>query len=104
MSSRPEILFPLFAGLETLEGVGPKSAQNMAALAIEKPRDVLFTLPYSGVDRRKRDTVQGAEIPGVVTVEVTVGRHTAPQRRGGPIGSMWRMRRPRSLGVFPCAG
>jgi ATP-dependent DNA helicase RecG len=84
MSGRPEILFPLFAGLETLEGVGPKSAQNMAALAIEKPRDVLFTLPYSGVDRRKRDTVQGAEIPGVVTVEVTVGRHTAPQRRGGP--------------------
>src|SRR6056297_3475986 len=84
MSSRPEILFPLFAGLETLEGVGPKSAQNMAALAIEKPRDVLFTLPYSGVDRRKRETVQGADIPGVVTVEVTVGRHTAPQRRGGP--------------------
>jgi len=84
MSNRPEILFPLFAGLETLEGVGPKSAQNMAALAIEKPRDVLFTLPYSGVDRRKRETVQGAEIPGVVTVEVTVGRHTAPQRRGGP--------------------
>ncbi|MRU16957.1 ATP-dependent DNA helicase RecG [Roseovarius sp. A21] len=84
MSTRPEILFPLFAGLETLEGVGPKSAQNMGALAIEKPRDVLFTLPYSGVDRRKRDTVQGAEIPGVVTVEVTVGRHTAPQRRGGP--------------------
>jgi ATP-dependent DNA helicase RecG len=84
MSTRPEILFPLFAGLETLQGVGPKSAQNMAALGIEKPRDVLFTLPYSGVDRRKRDTVQGAEIPGVVTVEVTVGRHTAPQRRGGP--------------------
>ena len=84
MSTRPETLFPLFAGLETLEGVGPKSAQNMAALGIEKPRDVLFTLPYSGVDRRKRDTVQGAEIPGVVTVEVTVGRHTAPQRRGGP--------------------
>ncbi|WP_306154396.1 ATP-dependent DNA helicase RecG [Roseovarius sp. MMSF_3281] len=84
MSGRPEILFPLFAGLETLEGVGPKSAQNMGALAIEKPRDVLFTLPYSGVDRRKRETVQGAEIPGVVTVEVTVGRHTAPQRRGGP--------------------
>ena len=84
MSGRPEILFPLFAGIETLEGVGPKSAQNMAALAIEKPRDLLFTLPYSGVDRRKRETVQGAEIPGVVTVEVTVGRHTAPQRRGGP--------------------
>ncbi|NHQ73518.1 ATP-dependent DNA helicase RecG [Roseovarius gahaiensis] len=83
MSGRPEALFPLFAALDTLEGVGPKTAQNLAALHIEKPRDVLFTLPYSGIDRRKRPTVQGADLPGVVTVEVTVGQHRAPQRRGG---------------------
>ncbi len=80
---RPEQLFPLFAELETLPGVGPKTVQNLAALQIEKPRDLLFTLPQSGVDRRKRATVQGAELPGVVTVEVTVGQHRAPQRRGG---------------------
>ncbi len=72
MSGRPEILFPLFAELETLEGVGPKVARTMSALDVEKPRDLLFTLPYSGVDRRKRQTVQGADLPGVVTVEVTV--------------------------------
>ncbi|WP_288940365.1 ATP-dependent DNA helicase RecG [uncultured Roseovarius sp.] len=83
MSGRPEPLFPLFAALDTLEGVGPKTVQNLAALDIEKPRDMLFTLPYSGIDRRKRDTVQGAELPGVVTVEVTVGQHRAPSRRGG---------------------
>ena len=83
MSGRPEALFPLFAALDTLEGVGPKTVQNLAALDIEKPRDMLFTLPYSGIDRRKRDTVQGAELPGVVTVEVTVGQHRAPSRRGG---------------------
>ncbi len=83
MTGRPEALFPLFAALDTLEGVGPKTAQNLAALHIEKPRDLLFTLPYSGIDRRKRATVQGADLPGVVTVEVTVGQHRAPQRRGG---------------------
>ncbi|MGQ3486378.1 ATP-dependent DNA helicase RecG [Roseovarius pacificus] len=83
MSGRPEPLFPLFAALDTLEGVGPKTVQNLAALDIQKPRDMLFTLPYSGIDRRKRDTVQGAELPGVVTVEVTVGQHRAPSRRGG---------------------
>ncbi|QGX98169.1 ATP-dependent DNA helicase RecG [Roseovarius faecimaris] len=83
MSTRPEILFPLFADLETLEGVGPKTAKTLAALDIEKPRDLLFTLPHSGVDRRKRATVQGAELPGVVTVEVTVGQHRAPSRKGG---------------------
>lgn len=35
--SRPEILFPLFAGLDTLEGVGPKAAKAFAALGVEKP-------------------------------------------------------------------
>ncbi len=84
MAGRPEILFPLFAGLETLEGVGPKTAQTMAAMQIERPRDLVFTLPQSGIDRRKRASVKGADLPGVVTVEVTVGRHMPPSRRGGP--------------------
>ena len=83
MSGRPEILFPLFAELETLTGVGPKSVQNLAAIDIARPRDLIFTLPQSGVDRRKRETVQGADLPGVVTVEVVVGNHRAPSRRGG---------------------
>ena len=83
MSTRPEILFPLFADLETLAGVGPKSVQNLAAIEVSRPRDLIFTLPHSGVDRRKRETVQGADLPGVVTVEVTVGNHRAPSRRGG---------------------
>ncbi|SEM06716.1 ATP-dependent DNA helicase RecG [Roseovarius azorensis] len=83
MSGRPEILFPLFAGVETLEGVGPKIAKALSGLDITRPRDLIFTLPYSGVDRRRRTTVQGADLPGVVTVEVTVGQHRAPARRGG---------------------
>ncbi|MFK7937843.1 MAG: ATP-dependent DNA helicase RecG [Roseovarius sp.] len=83
MTTRPEILFPLFADLETLQGVGPKTAQALAALHVQKPKDLLFTLPHTGIDRRKRDTVQGADIPGVVTVEVTVGQHKAPSKRGG---------------------
>ena len=84
MSTRPEILFPLFADLETLPGVGPKSGKAFEALGVGRPRDLLFTLPHTGVDRRKRASVQGADLPGVVTVEVTVGRHVPPQGRGRP--------------------
>ena len=80
---RPEALFPLFADIETLPGVGPKSAKLMAALHVEKPVDLVLTLPASGIDRRKRASVLGADLPGVVTVEVTVGQHWAPARRGG---------------------
>lgn len=83
MSSRPEPLFPLFAELETLPGVGPKIAKSLAGLTITAPRDLLFTLPHSGIDRRKRDSVQGADLPGVVTVEVEVTRHAAPRSRSG---------------------
>ena len=83
MTGRPEALFPLFADLETLEGVGPKTAKLMAQLEIEAPRDLLFSLPFAVVDRRRRDTIRGAEIPGTLTVEVTVGLHRAPRNRGG---------------------
>ncbi len=83
MSGRPEPLFPLFAGLETLDGVGPKTAQLLAALDIETPRDVLFSLPYAVVDRRRRDTIKGADLPGTLTVEVTVDSHRPARNRGG---------------------
>ena len=83
MSGRPEQLFPLFAGLETLEGVGPKTAQTLQQAGIESPRDVLFGLPYAVVDRRRRDTIQGADLPTTLTVEVTVGTHRPPRNKGG---------------------
>ncbi len=82
MSGRPEQLFPLFASLETLEGVGPKTAKLLEQTGVEAPRDVLFSLPYAVVDRTRRDTIKGAELPTTLTVTVTVGAHRAPSRRG----------------------
>ncbi|MEL7176902.1 MAG: ATP-dependent DNA helicase RecG [Pseudomonadota bacterium] len=84
MSSRPEILFPLFAGLETLDGIGPKTAQNMAGLGVEKPRDLLFTLPHSGINREVRTSIREVEAPITITVEVEIGEHQPAARKGGP--------------------
>ena len=83
MSARPEILFPLFAALTGLEGVGPKTAQNFAGLGVEKPRDLLFLLPFSGIDRTIRDTVQGANLPATLTVEIEIGPHRPARNKGG---------------------
>ncbi|WP_170398735.1 ATP-dependent DNA helicase RecG [Ruegeria arenilitoris] len=83
MSGRPEQLFPLFAGLETLDGVGPKTAQVLTQAGTDSPRDVLFSLPYAVIDRRRRDTIQGADLPTTLTVEVTVGAHRPPRNKGG---------------------
>ncbi|MEI4470261.1 ATP-dependent DNA helicase RecG [Frigidibacter sp. MR17.24] len=78
------MLFPLFAAIEDLAGVGPKTAKLLAALDITRPRDLLLTLPLQLVDRRLRPTVQGLVPPAAATVEVTVGRHLPSMRRGGP--------------------
>jgi ATP-dependent DNA helicase RecG len=84
VAGRPEALFPLFASVETLEGVGPKSAKLFAALGVQRPRDLLFLLPTGGVDRRRIESIREVLPPAVVTVEVLVGAHRPPARRGGP--------------------
>ncbi|MGB3178635.1 MAG: ATP-dependent DNA helicase RecG [Albidovulum sp.] len=82
--SRPSTLFPLFAGLETLDGVGAKTAKHFAQMGVERPRDLLFTLPYAGVDRRLRGSIRDIVAPATVTVEVEVGAHVPARRKGGP--------------------
>jgi ATP-dependent DNA helicase RecG len=82
--SRPPILFPLFAGLDTLDGVGDKTARSFAQMGVERPRDLIFTLPYAVVDRRVRPSIRDYTAPATATVEVEVGAHVPPRRKGGP--------------------
>ena len=84
MTGRPEALFPLFGALEGLGGVGPKTAQLLAGLGVEKPRDLLFLLPHSGIDRRLRSSIRDVVPPTTVTVEVEIGNHLPPRQRGRP--------------------
>ena len=84
MSSRPEILFPLFAGIETLPGVGPKIAKSLEQMGIVSPRDVLMTLPASGIDRTFRRTINGLTFPIVATTEVSIERHHPARVKGRP--------------------
>ncbi len=88
--TRPEILFPLFAGLETLDGVGPKTAKAFNALGVEKPKDLLFVLPHSAVDRARKTSVREVVLPCTVTVEVEVGNHLPPRVKGRPYRIMVR--------------
>jgi ATP-dependent DNA helicase RecG len=81
---RPEVLWPLFGGLSALDGIGPKTEALLAAAGIEKPRDMLFTLPYAGVDRQRRASIREVVAPAVVTVAVTVGQHQPNAVKGRP--------------------
>jgi ATP-dependent DNA helicase RecG len=84
MSGRPELLYPLFAGLDSLPGVGPRTARALSALGVEVPRDLLFLLPVQGVDRRLRRSVRDLVPPAMATVEVVIGPHQPPRARGRP--------------------
>ena len=84
MSGRPEVLFPLFASLETLPGIGEKTARALGHIQIMTPRDLIFTLPVGGVDRSFHPTIKGISLPATVTTEVTVEGHHPARSKGRP--------------------
>jgi ATP-dependent DNA helicase RecG len=76
---RPTLLDPLFAGITTLPGIGPKLEKLYRRLLgrDDEPRilDLLFHLPAGAIDRRARPKLREVEPGAVVTVKVTVDRH-----------------------------
>ncbi|MDA8747310.1 ATP-dependent DNA helicase RecG [Litoreibacter sp.] len=81
---RPESLFPLFSDLTKLDGVGPKTAVHFEGLHIEKPKDLLLTLPTSGIDRSRKGSIRDVVLPAIVTVEVEIGMHVPARQKGRP--------------------
>jgi ATP-dependent DNA helicase RecG len=84
---RPPILNPLFAGATSLKGVGQKLDRTLARFLRPEAAgpdgaariiDLLFHLPTGVVDRRFRPSITDLPRDGVVTVEITVGRHRPP--------------------------
>ncbi len=81
---RPEILFPLFGDLKRLEGVGPKTASLLEGFGVVHPKDLLFNLPNSVIDRRLVGSIAGMHFPAVATVEVVIGLHRPARAKGRP--------------------
>ncbi len=84
MSTRPDILFPLFQKLTVLDGVGPKVLANLGAIEINRLRDLIFTLPHSGVERLRVASVLDADLPQTMTLEVQVIEHNPPRVKSRP--------------------
>ena len=60
---RPEILFPLYAPITSLKGVGVRVAPLLEKLAGPVVRDVLFLRPHSVIQRTRASVntaVEGA--------------------------------------------
>ncbi|HJR57368.1 MAG TPA: ATP-dependent DNA helicase RecG [Rhizomicrobium sp.] len=81
---RPSILFPLFAEIRTLSGVGPKLEKLMAKVAGPLLRDLVLDLPVGVIDRSYRPKLAAAEAGRIATVEVTVLDHLPPRVKSQP--------------------
>lgn len=82
--NRPEALFPLFASLETLPGIGPRTVKALEPLGIMRPKDFLYFLPHSLIDRGRKNSLRDVVPPCVLTVEVEIGAHFPPRSKGKP--------------------
>ncbi len=72
---RPEILFPLFAPVTALAGIGPRYGTLLEAVAGPHLVDLLFHLPTGVVDRRFAPLVRDAPEGRIATLTVTVEAH-----------------------------
>ena len=84
---RPEILFPLFAPVTSLKGVGSRVAPLLERIGGPVVRDVLFLSPQRIV-RRPPATIASATEGEIATFQVVVESHQRPGRSGRP----WKIR------------
>jgi ATP-dependent DNA helicase RecG len=84
---RPPALFPLFAPVTSLKGVGPRLAPLLEKVAGPLVRDLLFLVPHSVICRRPA-TVATAREGEIQTFKLTIASHERPARPQSP----WKIR------------
>ncbi|QYU68696.1 ATP-dependent DNA helicase RecG [Leptolyngbya sp. 15MV] len=81
---RPEILNPLFAQTESLEGVGPKLKKPLEKLGLTRVRDLAYHLPERFVSRRAVQDLDDAGEGEQIVVALTVLEHRAGRSSRAP--------------------
>lgn len=81
---RPEILNPLFAEVDTLDGVGPKLKKPLDRLGLTRVRDVAYHLPERFVTRRAVQTLDEAGEGEQIVIALTPTEHRAARSGRGP--------------------
>ncbi|UUR08526.1 ATP-dependent DNA helicase RecG [Sphingomonas glaciei] len=79
---RPELLNPLFAEVETLKGVGPQVAKQLAKLGLNRAVDLLFHLPTGAIERIQAPGASPALLGRQVILDVTVSEVRLSRGRG----------------------
>ena len=81
---RPDVLNPLFAETETLDGVGPKLKKPLDKLGLTRLRDLVYHLPERFVSRRAVETLDEAGEGENIVVRLTVTEHRSGRSPRAP--------------------
>ena len=81
---RPDILNPLFAETETLDGVGPKLKKPLDRLGLTRVRDLDYHLPERFVTRRAVHNVDDAGEGEQIVVKLSVTEHRSGRSPRAP--------------------
>lgn len=81
---RPDLLNPLFAEIDSLEGIGPKLKKPLGRLGLERIRDVLYHLPERFVTRRAVANLDEASEGEHVVIALTPTEHRASRNQRAP--------------------
>ena len=76
---RPEALNPLFAEVQSLEGVGPKLMKPLEKLGLTRVKDLAYHLPERFVSRRAIADLEAASEGEQVIIVLTAVEHRAPR-------------------------
>src|SRR5271168_512282 len=77
---RPSILFPLFASINSLKGVGPRLAPLYAKLCGAHVANLLWHLPVGVIDRSYSPKLKYADRDRVATLTLTIMEHNPPRK------------------------
>jgi len=81
---RPNILYPLFAPIDILKGIGLKYGKLIKNLCGDKVVDMLFHLPVNLIDRTYMPPLKNAVDGRIWTGIVTITEHQKPATRKHP--------------------
>ncbi len=84
MAMRPDVLFPFFADVTTLNGVGTRVRESLGRAMGTRIKDLILTPPSNLIDRSYRPHIAGARNGEICTLTVSVGSHNAPANRRHP--------------------
>ena len=75
---RPQSLFPIFADIGALPGIGPRLKGLVDRVAGPRIVDLLWTLPTGLVDRRHAPKIAEAAIGEIATITLRIDAHEPP--------------------------